>query len=804
MKTKLILIALLTGIFIYAKPVFEQKSRYKIDANLNLVHGKPTTHLVQKELMFSLGTDGFIKDDALNTTVVENIYNNLAPLQAKYNVVVLINPMLLYKETGYGQGDATIGVNRIHPALRQAFDYFKSKNIGVYIEIYSSDNYPRQNGELGNQPLVKRRYLQTEKLKGLSLDLDCLEDTFAKYDVLKGVRFHELMGTHAIGIAGNNHGFPVDFTLTTEIAQVCKNHNKKLVWGDHDWNFAYTDPTNYGMWLPNLEKACDILGSDITVNFNNNGWGSEIVALQYTRTMANFKNNNKWGYSVQSWWWQEKDAQSLPLWSDGGIRWYLDAYLDMPVELMGAFALETFKRGGNLVQFESESYLFNTPDLVAGQYEQAPDYSGKLNLKRLTDLLLDYETNPTLYPSMNPADYYVNDRGQMMENSWDKKPKTYNQTSLTILGDNVKVFDTYNTNVGKWYNNDKNRYRNWVFDNTIVEATRVKVDFRLIDEMLVVKSKAGQLTAEFYNNISAYYTKSDNLVAATSDGNFVGLTALNLKRNYEGRNNTFYGDPDEIIVARSNGGNIKFTVYEKVFANNGATRQNFVYAVDTVLTSQVNNQLGVIPSSNFIKLLGLRNQNFLFVDNTRPIDNLLIATKTTSNKVQIKGSIGATNINKTVDINASSIMDIKCADANADYVDELAFLLNDNSIAFYNYNVSFDFNYQSNIINVGSNVKKMMATRWTTYYKQGTQLSVNDYHDNNADTTKISPNPTKDLVTIKGLTIGAKIVISDLLGKTIVNSIAKQENEVISTAGFTAGLYIVSVGGNTKLKLVKE
>jgi lysophospholipase L1-like esterase len=72
--------------------------------------------------------------------------------------------------------------------------------------------------------------------------------------------------------------------------------------------------------------------------------------------------------------------------------------------------------------------------------------------------------------------------------------------------------------------------------------------------------------------------------------------------------------------------------------------------------------------------------------------------------------------------------------------------------------------------------------------------------------SKISlfPNPAKDLFTLKGLTIGDKIIINDLLGKTIVNTTAKQENEVISTAGFTAGLYIVWVGGKTRLKLVKE
>jgi hypothetical protein len=72
------------------------------------------------------------------------------------------------------------------------------------------------------------------------------------------------------------------------------------------------------------------------------------------------------------------------------------------------------------------------------------------------------------------------------------------------------------------------------------------------------------------------------------------------------------------------------------------------------------------------------------------------------------------------------------------------------------------------------------------------------------DNIMMYPNPAKNNITLKELTIGDKIIITDMLGKTIVNTTAKQQGEVISTAGFTAGLYIVSVGGKTGLKLVKE
>lgn len=216
-----------------------------------------------------------------------------------------------------------------------------------------------------------------------------------------------------------------------------------------------------------------------------------------------------------------------------------------------------------------------------------------MTTKRLIDILLRYDTDRGAFPSMNPADYYASSQSEMMGNSWREKPKTYNQTTVTALGDRIKVFDTYCSTPGTWYNNDANRYLNQVFSGNVVDAIRAKTDFRLIDEVLVVK-KEGNLQAAFYNHMSAYYVNCDNLVASNSDGDFAGLVSLNLKRNYPGRNSAFFGDPDEIVVARSNGQQVLFTVYEKTFVNNGATRRNFTYTVDNTLTAQVNAQFGSI------------------------------------------------------------------------------------------------------------------------------------------------------------------------------------------------------------------
>jgi Ricin-type beta-trefoil lectin domain-like/Secretion system C-terminal sorting domain/Glycosyl hydrolases family 16 len=73
-----------------------------------------------------------------------------------------------------------------------------------------------------------------------------------------------------------------------------------------------------------------------------------------------------------------------------------------------------------------------------------------------------------------------------------------------------------------------------------------------------------------------------------------------------------------------------------------------------------------------------------------------------------------------------------------------------------------------------------------------------------ASVISVYPNPTKDLVTIKGLTNGENITITNILGKDIMNISVKQNEEIISTAGFKSGMYFISVGEKTRLKLVKE
>ena len=84
-------------------------------------------------------TDQKKYDEALN-----NIYQGLKPFMQGYKVSVLIYPQNGYKYEGYGVLKNN-PLDRISPNLRKALDFFKSKKINVYFEIYYSGIWTNQN-----------------------------------------------------------------------------------------------------------------------------------------------------------------------------------------------------------------------------------------------------------------------------------------------------------------------------------------------------------------------------------------------------------------------------------------------------------------------------------------------------------------------------------------------------------------------------------------------------------------------------------------------------------------------------------
>ena len=663
----------------------------------------------KKELVFLIDegmrgtelTGKYSNDTTSLKLALDNIYDGLKQFQSEYDVSVLIYPTWSYSADGFpGRGDVQEGMNRIHTSLHQTIQYFGEKGIGTYLELYSSGIYTNQNGELGNLPLVNRYYGKDEPVKSLSVDLDCLEALFRNYKELKGVRFHELIGSN--DRRDDGHGFAADFELPVQTAQLCQKYNKRLIWSDHSWDLAfnetsYSTPDDYKIWLTTLNKVCDILADKITIVFANNGWGGEYQSLTYGRTMAGYRNNNRWGYSVQSWWWQEIDARALPRWGaecGGGHRWYSTAMIDMPIELMAAFSIKAFQLGADLVQLEPAYYFFHS---------NVP----KQTLTRYADYLLNAGKSPEDYPSMDPVDYYTTDIPWLLDNSWVDKPPKYNQTTLVMPGSKTVSYDTYNSNPSVWYQSHSRQYPQDVFSGNIIDAVRIDFLFNQIDEILVVKKEGGKLVTNFYNSEGVLMASDSEIAATNNNGEFAGICALNLWQHYEGCRTDAYGDTDEIVVARKKNGNIHFTVYTK--------ESGLSYKENGELTANINLRFPAVSEEQFICMLGLRKESVLFEDNTKSQDCLLIALKDKAG-VLLQGD----KTKKLLPIEHHSILDIKCADVDMDWQDEVILLTKHSGLIWYKLNTEKPvFNAISgvNIHSVGNN-RMLLPLRWSTYFKK--------------------------------------------------------------------------------------
>jgi PKD repeat protein len=71
----------------------------------------------------------------------------------------------------------------------------------------------------------------------------------------------------------------------------------------------------------------------------------------------------------------------------------------------------------------------------------------------------------------------------------------------------------------------------------------------------------------------------------------------------------------------------------------------------------------------------------------------------------------------------------------------------------------------------------------------------------------VYPNPAKNELYIEGVASGATILISDLLGKTVIYQVQKENKSVIDISGLNPGIYVVRAAGETGIsttKIIKE
>lgn len=83
----------------------------------------PSPDETEQELLLQIDGVGMDWSDAQVKAFVEKICATVDRLRTKYKVSVLTNPISYYKEEGHGQGDPSVGVNRVHPNLLSEFRY---------------------------------------------------------------------------------------------------------------------------------------------------------------------------------------------------------------------------------------------------------------------------------------------------------------------------------------------------------------------------------------------------------------------------------------------------------------------------------------------------------------------------------------------------------------------------------------------------------------------------------------------------------------------------------------------------------
>lgn len=650
--------------------------------------------LGRAELTTIYGEDRMMLDRALY-----NICDGLAPLKEKYDLAVLIYPTWHYYENGFEGKDPAEPLNRISDDLKYVLEFFEEQNVKVYLELVSSGIDTSQNGEVLDEnrqakPMPPLHYGDEVKYNGLSMDMETLAALYEAYPAFAGVRFHELIGSHDLGLAGNNHGFIVHEEMLRGIFETVAATGMKLVWGDHSWNTVVTetgDPVEgREYWTEWLDMCIDIVGTEnLTLNFSNNGW----PVGQYVNDAFRFKNyrGTNYGESVQSWFWQELDCGTMQ-WKPNGTgsmqtKWYAHAQNDCPIELIGAFTLRALKQGAKVIQYEHPQYFFNynavstnnngvaEPLDYAGYYEETPDYSVRLRTKRLIEMLLDPETPNN--PSSVLTDYFADNLSDINNYSVaNPNAKRYYQTILTAGSEaGVRVFDTFNSDPGKWTENSENRYRGSMTEGTSM-AVRFNLTFSAIDEILLLKETDGGYVGEFYNYYGGLIQTDNYTFKDNENGRVVSVVPVNFVSAYEG---CLEGDPDDCVIVREKDGRLTYEAYRTV----AGTAASGKYAFGFVLTETGFAGLAGIPDSaeNYLGSVSWRTGNAMNADATRPLDAGILSLQKTQEGVRVAGAIGEAAVDAAIELSGGEALAAATGDADADYDDELFLLVREDGIS---------------------------------------------------------------------------------------------------------------------------
>ncbi len=674
---------------------------------------------VKKKLMFQVDEGmggyeylaGFGYDDANIPMILEHTYEGLAPFMDEYDVSVLIYPCYYYKEAGWNEGKDVLAepIYKLSPNFRKALDYYREKNLKLYVGIMTSNNIDNYTGVFGTLPSVNIFHGQEGKeerrVASLSLDLETIKAIADVYpEVFEGLYTHELIPTHWLYQSSptEKHYFETHKEDIIELLNVCIEKDLYFIQEDFSWetldniNSFWYDIYDYAQ-SRNMGKKFKLMS----------GVGEDGSIHAYFETLRSRYPSFGVGATIQAWDCLDRYRIS----GSKGENGYMDMEypeLNMPVELMAGRTIYAFETlDFEIVQYEPNYEFWNCERVIyimdkmllnnqngirdyvpdPSIYEKEHDFSPRLELFQLAELLTEKRFTKT-------SDFVDADAAKLSRNSEDNMPVLFTQNTVIDFGSEINCWDKYINDKNKILRQDYSRFGDWYLNENTAFATRIMMSRNNYDSILTAQNEADGLNLYIHNQRSGQVMKNSSILKENTLGKVVGITTANIISE---KVVNCAVDPDEMIVAREKNGKVKFEIYQ---IKNSMTdiRQKisatvFIKIDSTLSDLYLMNLLGrtEIDLENYLGLIGIRTRNVVNFDTgLRATDGLFIATRISSG-VKFQGKLHSSNISKEFSITMpGTIKNVYSGDFNMDthMQDELIIKVtqgNDTNLMFYDF-----------------------------------------------------------------------------------------------------------------------
>jgi hypothetical protein len=312
-----------------------------------------------------------------NVEALNRMVTALEPLRVKYEVSVLLNPMIQDKQR-----------------LKLMLDALVAQKMPFVFDVYSSDSFTLGANGPANAPF--------DSSHGQSISVEQLAAFKESYDAsLVGLRFMEIFGqdfgiramkTTNPELKRPGDKLPVDTFFRSDLAEgfirFAKEHAMFVQWADFGWMpFSPWDKE-----MPNYTEQVKALlrmyPGVVTVTYNNNEPNEASIPRLSTwhTAVESFPKNGAAGYGLSNQSWLHNFT-----------------YMDTKPEEIIAWTQSALDKDCGLIQFEPAWYFFNLP---AGTFElgdstKVPDGTipgeAKESLKQLSAFLLS-ALSPTNKP----------------------------------------------------------------------------------------------------------------------------------------------------------------------------------------------------------------------------------------------------------------------------------------------------------------------------------------------------------------------------------------------------------------------